>query len=568
MSDKTVQLLLTADDQASAVLKSLSGTAEGVGKKIADDDEANTGKRIGLIEKFKQNYLAATAAIAAAVVVIGQAWGAALEGAQILQQRTAFENLSATYGTTADSLVGSLKRVSEGALSTKDIINSASKAMLLGIPAKELENLLKIAVAASKATGDTVTKSFDDIVTGTARQSKLILDNLGIIVDIEKANEQYATSVGKLAKDLTDAEKKQAFFNAVMAAGQTIIENTGNATGGTALRVQQLQAKLGDLAEGIKVGLLGVLGLVVGGFEAVAAGANAAFFMLIETFAELSGLVGADELAATLHASAAAAKKAAFEMKAASDKDLANGWNVLSGNIENTALAAKKNATAIGEVTAAAALSAEETQKLGEETANFGSELFKVAVEEKKVADEEKKLTAEREKAAAAIDKQRQEAAKLALEFEKIASNERIKKIEMVIDFKTAQVEADTKRIQAAFESTSKSVESTGQTIVGLANALSKMDGVSVGSKFIQEALKREQDMQAGLIQSTIDYNKVQTDLVKLKLEAMRRGDALIKIDGAGLQPHLEAFMFEILHAIQIRVSGEGGDLLLGYDGV
>jgi len=45
---------------------------------------------------------------------------------------------------------------------------------------------------------------------------------------------------------------------------------------------------------------------------------------------------------------------------------------------------------------------------------------------------------------------------------------------------------------------------------------------------------------------------------------ALRRGDAMIRIDGDGLQPHLEAFMFEILESIQVRVNQEGQELLLG----
>jgi hypothetical protein len=51
-----------------------------------------------------------------------------------------------------------------------------------------------------------------------------------------------------------------------------------------------------------------------------------------------------------------------------------------------------------------------------------------------------------------------------------------------------------------------------------------------------------------------------------LRAEALRNGGGLITIDGAGLQPHLEAFMFEILESIQVRVNAEGYNLLLGVD--
>jgi len=35
-------------------------------------------------------------------------------------------------------------------------------------------------------------------------------------------------------------------------------------------------------------------------------------------------------------------------------------------------------------------------------------------------------------------------------------------------------------------------------------------------------------------------------------------------VDGAGLQPHLEAFMWEILQTIQVRVNQDGLEMLLG----
>jgi hypothetical protein len=38
----------------------------------------------------------------------------------------------------------------------------------------------------------------------------------------------------------------------------------------------------------------------------------------------------------------------------------------------------------------------------------------------------------------------------------------------------------------------------------------------------------------------------------------------MISIDGKGLQPHLEAFMFEILSAIQVKANAEGMKMLVG----
>jgi hypothetical protein len=57
---------------------------------------------------------------------------------------------------------------------------------------------------------------------------------------------------------------------------------------------------------------------------------------------------------------------------------------------------------------------------------------------------------------------------------------------------------------------------------------------------------------------------EAQIDNVKAKTDALNRGEAMIKIDGTNLAPHLEAFMLEILKAIRVRVNAEFSDYLLG----
>ena len=47
-------------------------------------------------------------------------------------------------------------------------------------------------------------------------------------------------------------------------------------------------------------------------------------------------------------------------------------------------------------------------------------------------------------------------------------------------------------------------------------------------------------------------------------VDALNNGDGMIKVTGDGLQPHLEAFMWEILKAIQVRVNADGLKMLLG----
>ncbi len=54
-------------------------------------------------------------------------------------------------------------------------------------------------------------------------------------------------------------------------------------------------------------------------------------------------------------------------------------------------------------------------------------------------------------------------------------------------------------------------------------------------------------------------------DLVlNAQADALRGDGAFITVNGDGLAPHLEAFMWEILESIQVRVNDQGLQTLLG----
>lgn len=140
-----------------------------------------------------------------------------------------FDRLAILAGRTADVFLTELREATKGTISDLNLMKKANEAALLGGEAliSDLPRLIEIARASAAATGQSFEFLFDSIVLGIGRQSKLILDNLGIIVNVEDANKKYADTLGTTAAALTDAEKKQAFMNAVMESGDRLIRNTG-----------------------------------------------------------------------------------------------------------------------------------------------------------------------------------------------------------------------------------------------------------------------------------------------------------------------------------------------------
>lgn len=141
-------------------------------------------------------------------------------------------------------------------------------------------------------------------------------------------------------------------------------------------------------------------------------------------------------------------------------------------------------------------------------------------------------------------------------------SNERIKQIEAKVSLDIAEVEAGADRVEALAKTISDTFASTGSVITDLFGGFddaSRSTQIELSKQIREEREMRQQslDDQSRLTQAEIEF-------IREKTRQLARGDALIKVDGAGLQPHLEAFMFEILREIQVRVNADGEDMLLG----
>jgi len=146
-----------------------------------------------------------------------------------------------------------------------------------------------------------------------------------------------------------------------------------------------------------------------------------------------------------------------------------------------------------------------------------------------------------------------------------LASNEKIKTIEAKVKLDIANVEANAKIATALIEGVSNSITSTGEVLKGLQSQMSGFDNLSFNTQYkIEAQMEKENKRRDDAFKLQKDLTEAQIAQMKAQTEAMLKGDGLIKIDGAGLQPHLEAFMWEILKAIQVKVNKDGLKMLLG----
>ena len=189
--------------------------------------------------------------IAAAVKGLQFAFSAAKLSAQAENVERAFGNLAIQAGTTADIMIKKMREATAETISDFQLMQQFNTAAMLGLPLDQFDKMIEIARGAARAMGTSMQFMLQSIVTGIGRQSKLMLDNLGILISMETANKKYAEALGIQASKLTDVERKQAFANEAVRIGLENLKAAGGIVASNADVYEQAVAGL----ENVKIAL-------------------------------------------------------------------------------------------------------------------------------------------------------------------------------------------------------------------------------------------------------------------------------------------------------------------------
>lgn len=155
-------------------------------------------------------------------------------GASVQRAASSLNALAKGAGHSGDEIVKSIQVASDFTIDKMTAMESANKAMLLGVAEspEEFARLAEYATKLGRAMGQDAAKSIDDFVTAAGRQSKMIADNLGLMISAEDANKRYAETNGIAAASMTDQQKKAAFLQEMLrqAEEKTVALGDANLT--------------------------------------------------------------------------------------------------------------------------------------------------------------------------------------------------------------------------------------------------------------------------------------------------------------------------------------------------
>ena len=212
---------------------------------VSQKGAQKTSRELGNVDKGLNGIAKGAIAAASAIGALAVAQkGIELTklAADAVNVERAFRNLS----KEPDRMLKAMKKAVGGTIEEFELMKQFNQAALLGLPLERFDEMISIARGAALATGQSMDFMLNSIVTGIGRQSKLMIDNLGILVSIGDANEVYAKQLGKQASALTDLEQKTAFANAVLDAGAKNIEKMGGEAEGAFDGVNKLTSIIKD----------------------------------------------------------------------------------------------------------------------------------------------------------------------------------------------------------------------------------------------------------------------------------------------------------------------------------
>lgn len=208
---------------------------------------ASAGRQFSAQASGLGGLVAAYAGAAATIFAVSAAFDALSRAAQSSQTLSGLQNLATASGESADALLASVRDITKGQLTITEAAQQINLSLSAGFDSSQIEGLANVALRASRALGRDLTDAYTRVIRGSAKLETELLDELGIYTKIDPAVRAYAAATGKVASELTEFERRQAFVNSVIAEGERKFNSINVTVPTSAEKIAAFGASIQDL---------------------------------------------------------------------------------------------------------------------------------------------------------------------------------------------------------------------------------------------------------------------------------------------------------------------------------
>ncbi len=219
--------------------------------KGAAKTTSNSTKEFSKMAQGMGGLVGAYATVAASVFALSAAFNFFKQAADLSALTSGQEMFAARTGVSMKLMTANIQSATGGLVAFKEAAQAAAIGQAAGLTADQMERLGKVAKNAGTILGRDVTDSFNRLTRGAIKAEPELLDELGIIIRIDRASQDYARTINKNKADLTQFEKTQAVVNAVLEQGSQKFEDVGDSVNQVAKFGAAFQDTFKDLSKPI-----------------------------------------------------------------------------------------------------------------------------------------------------------------------------------------------------------------------------------------------------------------------------------------------------------------------------
>ena len=255
----TLKLTEKSARKLETALKATGVSAQTVDRQLkgAAKASSNTTKNFSkMAQGVSGGLVPAYATLAAQVFAVSAAF-------QFLSEASSFRNLvegqeqyGAVTGIAFSTITRALQEATEGQLKFQEAAQATAIGTAAGLNQQQLEGLATAAKNTSLALGRDLTDSFNRLIRGVTKAEPELLDELGIILRLDPALNEYAGAIGKTKNELNAFERSQAVANFVLDEAERKFGKMAEIMDEDAFVLQRFAKSFDDLINTVKLNLI------------------------------------------------------------------------------------------------------------------------------------------------------------------------------------------------------------------------------------------------------------------------------------------------------------------------
>jgi hypothetical protein len=195
----------------------------------------------------------------------------ASDAAPIAGIKSAFDDLTASMEGGSKAVLAALKEQSAGMITNTDLMKSYNlAALLIGESfTEQLPDAMGFVGKVALATGEDMGFLMDSLVRGIGRLSPMILDNLGITVNLTEAYEAWSKETGIAVSEMSKADQQAALMAQTMAALESKTADMPDVTGSAKQSFAAFGVEMQNLKDDIGLAVLPAVSEMMGSFTEI-----------------------------------------------------------------------------------------------------------------------------------------------------------------------------------------------------------------------------------------------------------------------------------------------------------